>query len=180
MSNPPNSYWHNELCGNRSNPPMRNGERSLPTHKEACGQSKEPKPKSCPKTYMRVMSKEVNWCWKFGRGGEEIKQIGKWIPKATWTSYNFENTYTWQTFLSNTFCKKEEVKEANPNNMPKTLIPFKWQQKSTWGKKSRGKPKTIKLCGCKVRPQAPQKPINKHNDQKQKEWQRQGQWCEYH
>jgi len=49
--------------------------------------------------------------------------------------------------------------------MYKTLILCKWQQKSTWRKKLRGKPKVMKLCACKVRPQAPQKPINKHNDQ---------------
>jgi hypothetical protein len=81
----------------------------------------------------------------------------KRIPKATWTSYKFENTSTWQTFLSNTFCIKEEVKETNQNNMSKTLISFKWQQNSTCEEKSKGKSKVMKWRVCKVRPQAPKK-----------------------
>jgi hypothetical protein len=58
----------------------------------------------------------------------------KKIPKATWTSPNFKNIFTWWTSSSNTFCKKEKIKEANSNGMPKTPIPIKEE-------KPRDKPK---------------------------------------
>ncbi len=40
-------------------------------------------------------------------------------------------------------CKKEKEKEkeAEPKGTPKTLMPFKWQQKPKGGENPRGKPK---------------------------------------
>lgn len=54
---------------------------------------------------------------------------------------NFKNTFTWWTSSSSTFCKKEEIKEANSNGMPKTQIPSKRQQKSMKEEKPRDKQK---------------------------------------
>jgi len=37
----------------------------------------------------------------------------KRIPKATWTSHNFLNVFTWQTFSFNASYEKEEAKKKS-------------------------------------------------------------------
>jgi hypothetical protein len=63
------------------------------------------------------------------------------IPKTISTSPNLEITFTWQIISCNTSCKKEKYKEADPNAMPKTLMPFNGQQKSMRRENLNGRPK---------------------------------------
>lgn len=60
-----------ELYGNEIDPPLRNGDINLLSTKEACGQSKEPRPNNLPKTYKKVKSKEVSECQKTDKSSKQ-------------------------------------------------------------------------------------------------------------
>ncbi len=101
--------------------------------KGACEYSKKRRPNSLPKTYMKVVSKVVNWCRKICEGGrnktnkkvfrQNIEKGSQKLFRHILTSeVHFHAKHPHPTHLA-------EGKKENPNRMPKTWISSEGQQK---------------------------------------------------